>query len=344
MTVGKDKCTKLEHPAFLSKTAQAGGETDYMKKTHILAFALFIFVALSSNVLAGDYAHFHFIGFSRGGAYLAFEEYGINDELEDSSPYSVIYIVNVAQNRYAVSPFKTNGDVSPYDENGKYDADEIETEVRIRNLRRARRELRRYGIIDGNTGLQVAAHLINEYATNYDEPASPAEAPAPTPETLEANANTSVANANSNSSANQNTAGIKSNVSKEPREEEKPDPMERYVSYLPQQVSFTKRGNALYRDGFFQIKLKPVPVTQKNCDQYERDMFSFEMTLINEARETVTLQKAGPVPKNRGCTDGYGIQEAFVYHNKLVVFVGIFTRGWEGENLRLMAVTGELND
>jgi predicted secreted protein len=304
-----------------------------MKTLQILGLLIMIAV-FSSVTFAADYAHFHFIGFSNGGKYLAFEEYGINDDVDDSSPYSAIYIVNVDENKFAVLPIKTILDVYP-----RAEWDEYETKVRSKNRRRAKKQLKRFGIIDGNTGLQVAAHLINEYDTDYDEPISPP--PTPTPEEDE-NANISSPNANSNTSFNQNTAGANANTY--PLKQEKVDPMSAYHSGLPQQVSFTKSGNTVWRDGFYQIKIKPVPVTQ-HCNQYEgeQEVFSFEMTLTNEQHETKTLQKSGKVPKNRGCVDGYGIQEAFLYHNKLAVFVGIFTRGWEGENMRMMAVTGELD-
>lgn len=309
-----------------------------MKKLQQSAFALLLLVALTSVAFAGDYAHFHFIGFSNGGKYLAFEEYGVNDGVEDSSPYSAIYIVNVDENNFAVAPIKMNLDVYPV-----ADYDEWEVKVRNKNKLKARKQLKRFGIVDGNTGLQVAAHLMNEYDTDYEEPTAPQKEPQPTPDE---DANIYSSNSNSNSSVNQNTdSNTNANTSPlEEEKEEKVDPMSSYLAWLPQQVSFTKAGNTLYRIGFYQIKIKPVPVTQKNCDEYERDMFSFEMTLTNEAKETKILQKSGKVPPNRGCVDGYGIQEAFLYRNKLAVFVGIFTRGWEGENLRLMAVTGDLDD
>ncbi len=308
-----------------------------MKKLQQSAFAFLLLAAFSSVAFAGDYAHFHFIGFSNGGKYLAFEEYGINDDVDDSSPYSAIYIVNVDENNFAIPPFKLNLEV--YDER---DWDESETAVRAKNKRRAKKQLKRFGIIDGNTGLQVVAHLINEYDFDDEETVSPS--PTPTPEEDD-NANFSSPNANSNMSFNANTAGANTNSNSNPKKVEKIDPMDSYYAGLLQQVSFTKAGNTLWRNGFYQIKIKPVPVTQ-HCDQYEgeRDMFSFEMTLTNERRETKILQKSGKVPPNRGCVDGYGIQEAFIYRNKLAVFVGIFTRGWEGENMRLMAVTGDLDD
>ncbi len=318
-----------------------------MRKIQLLVGILI----LSATAFAGDYAHFHFIGFSRDAKYLAFEEYGINDSVDDSSPYSSIYIVNVRENRWAIEPLLARGNPSPYDGNGQYDADKIETEVRNRNRRHAAKQLRRFKIIDGNTGLQTAAHLINEYDTDYaeaeptaEEKAKQAAKAAKEEEEILANINRP-SNANvSMSNSNTSSSNSNSNTKTSPPKEVKHDPLDEYQIFLPQQVSFTKAGNALYREGFYQLKIKPVPVTQKNCDEYERDMFSFELTLTNESKETRILQNSGKVPKNRGCVNGYGIQEVFLYHNYLAVFVGVFTRGWEGENLRLIAVTGKLDD
>jgi hypothetical protein len=336
-----------------------------MRTICLFIFSLSLLTAISATTFAGDYAHFHFIGFSRAGQYLAFEEYGINDDVDDSSAYSVIYIVDVLKNEWAMPPFKANGNPSPYDENMQYDADKIETDVRDRNMRRAAGALRRYKIVEGNTGLQVVAHLINEYDVGLRTVELPAASavPMPAPEMFDnsnsnvagrfnsnsaLNSNSYIPNANANSASSSNTAPYNSNaVSNSMTDTETPDanrdPMENYLAFLPQTVAFTKRGNALYQDGFYELKINPVPVKQKNCDEYERDMFSFELTLKNERDEVRVLQRSGPVPRNRGCVDGYGIQEAYVYHNRLAVFIGIFTRGWEGENMRLMSVTGELD-
>ncbi len=294
-------------------------EIKIMRKIQLLICVLI----LSASALAGDYAHFHFIGFSRDAKYLAFEEYGFNDDVDDDSAYSKIYIVNVRENRWVIEPFISNGNFPSYDENKPTDSDKLETEVRDKNHRKAAKSLKRFKIIDGNTGLQVAAHLINEYDTDYNEATEPPKS-LPTPDAEKVTVN-----------INPNTSLPK---------EIKHNPLAGYQVFLPQQVSFTKRGNALYREGFYQLKIKPVPIKQKNCDEYERDMFSFELSLTNESKETRILQHSGKVPKNRGCVDGYGIQEVFIYHNYLAVFIGVFTYGWEGENLRLIAVTGKLDN
>ena len=65
--------------------------------------------AFSSVTFAENPADVNVIGFSHGGKYFAFEEYGINDDEDDISPYSTIYIVNVANNSFAVAPFEANG-------------------------------------------------------------------------------------------------------------------------------------------------------------------------------------------------------------------------------------------
>src|SRR5688572_13468042 len=60
---------------------------------------------LAVGVRAGDYAKLNFIGFSKTGKYLAFEEYGVQDG--SGFPYSAFYIVNVETNSYVAGPFES---------------------------------------------------------------------------------------------------------------------------------------------------------------------------------------------------------------------------------------------
>lgn len=69
------------------------------------------------------------------------------------------------------------------------------------------------------------------------------------------------------------------------------------------------------------------------------------LTLKNEGeKKTSMLQKDTHIPKSRGCALGYRIQEVFVYREKyLVIFLNVFLPGFEGQNLRYLAITGTLN-
>jgi len=235
-----------------------------------------IMAVVSITALPGDYAHFHFIGFSRDARYLAFEEFGITDY--EGQAYSSIYVIDTEKNLFAASPFRTVGKRHRSME----DEEKFSEPVRKETRQKANAQLKRFGIVDGNTGVQVAAHLINEY---------------------------------SNGDQNKSSEG------------------------LPLKVAFTKRGNPLYREGYWEIELKEVATGE---EKYGEKLMSFEMTIKNENNDMRVVQRAGKVPKDRGDATGYAIQEVFLYHNRLAIFVGVFSRGWEGDDMRLMAVTTRL--
>jgi hypothetical protein len=80
-----------------------------MKKIQHIAFTFLVLAAFSSFALADNPAQVDVIGFSQSGKYFAFAEYGNNDDEDDKSPYSIMYIINVAKNRLAVAPFRADG-------------------------------------------------------------------------------------------------------------------------------------------------------------------------------------------------------------------------------------------
>ena len=63
------------------------------------SLALVVFLICITTARAGDFANLNFIGFSKDGRYLAFEEYGIQDG--SGWAYSNFYFVDVAKNVYA---------------------------------------------------------------------------------------------------------------------------------------------------------------------------------------------------------------------------------------------------
>lgn len=80
-----------------------------MRKIWLLICIGLLTSAFSSVTFAENPAEVNVIGFSHAGKYFAFEEFGINDDDDDKSPYSIIYIINVAKNSFAVAPFKADG-------------------------------------------------------------------------------------------------------------------------------------------------------------------------------------------------------------------------------------------
>ena len=89
---------------------------------------------------AGNADYYSIIGFSKDGAYLAFERYGTSDG--SGFPYSEILTINVAKNDYAAKPLKLVLEES----------DMKETIARARNLKQALPLLNKFGIVQGETG------------------------------------------------------------------------------------------------------------------------------------------------------------------------------------------------
>ena len=80
-----------------------------MSKISRLIYIALLASAFSSVTFAEDSADVNVIGFSQSGKYFAFEEFGTGDDVDDKSAYSIIYIINVAKNSFAIAPFKADG-------------------------------------------------------------------------------------------------------------------------------------------------------------------------------------------------------------------------------------------
>ena len=111
---------------------------------------LFVYLLFAGSVYAGDYAKLNFIGFSKNGKYLAFEQYGVQDG--SGFPYSDYYIVNVETNSYAAGPFESQL------------RSETATQAQARTSARlkAAASLKKFGIIERNTGSLVISRLFTD--------------------------------------------------------------------------------------------------------------------------------------------------------------------------------------
>lgn len=241
-----------------------------MKKTFLI---LAIVLLLAANSFAGDYANLNFIGFSKDGKFLAFEEYGTGDGA--GFPYSNIYFINTEKNAFAASP------VTVFIEN------ETATETQARNKAKfaAAKKLRDLKIVNGNTGTHAVSHLLTDFTSNR---ASSAEVDV---------------------------------------------------------VRFAEIVASMYRSGDYELSLKPILTKSKDCEIYGFDTYKFELTLKdNENKLSRFLQKDAELPKSRGCALGYAIQDVYIFEDNLVTFLNVFKPGFEGPDMRFMAVSGKLKD
>ena len=131
-----------------------------MTNLKTLLLAGVVAVIAVTAVRAGDYAKLNFIGFSKTGKHLAFEEYGVQDG--SGFPYSNFYVVSVGTNSYAAGPFRVRLE------------NETATEPQARAKARlaAAASLKKFGIIERNTGSLVVSRPFTDLSVrklNDDE-------------------------------------------------------------------------------------------------------------------------------------------------------------------------------
>ncbi len=124
------------------------------------------------------------------------------------------------------------------------------------------------------------------------------------------------------------------------------------VSHLPtdltfgdedKQVRFAEEIGSMYHKGDYALQLNEIPLKSPECQSYGDDTFGFELTLSDkDANATRTLQKDAALPASRGCPLSYDIRSVYTYKGLVAVFISVYTRGFEGPDLRHLAVTGKL--
>ena len=243
-----------------------------MQNTRTVLLAVVILVSLSTQALAGDYATLNFIGFSKDGKYLAFEEYGSQDG--SGFPYSNIYFVDVVKNSFAAPQIN----ITLQNETAS------EQQARSRAKLRAAASLRRFKIVNGNTGTMIISRVHNDLAVNNF-------------------------------------------LSSEPEKTET--------------INFAEIVGSMYRQGNYDLILRPIEHKSKECEYAYQTVYKFELTLKDKTDgDTVVLQRDTKLPASRSCPIDYAMQYAYLYDSYIVVFVSTYSIGFEGPDMRYMAVTG----
>jgi predicted secreted protein len=103
--------------------------------------------------------------------------------------------------------------------------------------------------------------------------------------------------------------------------------------------------------GSFEIEVKDIKVAQ-NADCPDSDIVTLagmELTLKNlQTGVTKTLAKDETLPKSRRCPLGYDIEAIYapadtqVGNDPMVALIGVYSRGFEGSDRRMIAVPFEL--
>lgn len=132
-------------------------------KTWSVLTLLLVLFLLPAKIFAGDFADLNFIGFSKDGKYLAFEESGTYDGCGGS--YSFTYYIDTAKNAYALPPTRI-------EETCDTPEDERRQKLRNKKLELVKAaNLRRLKIVPKNTGDLVLAHLTTDWSAGaFTEP------------------------------------------------------------------------------------------------------------------------------------------------------------------------------
>lgn len=111
----------------------------------------------------------------------------------------------------------------------------------------------------------------------------------------------------------------------------------------PIAVQFAETIGSMYKRGHFELVLRPEKNMPKDCEAFEQEMFMLDLKLVNRDYDSTTvLQQDAALPASRGCALGYRFQDVYLHKGVIVVFLNVFTTGFEGPDMRFMAVTGPL--
>lgn len=238
-------------------------------------FALFLLITIPASIFAGDYSEFDFISISENGKYMAFEEYGTQDG--SGFPYSNIYFINIEQNEYAAAPVKIRIE--------KESAYLKISPTRAKAKKAATANLKKFGIVEGNTGRLVVARLLTDSEFDF----SPYKDGAKT-----------------------------------------------------QTINFKSYVGSMFSEGEYKLTLTPLKVEGKK-DYVENPVYKLELLFADKIKNTEkTLQKDKTLPESRGLPVAYRVEKIYLYKDKIIVFLNIFTTGFEGPDMRYMVVAGNV--
>lgn len=266
-----------------------------------------VLASLSVGVFAGEYADLNFIGFSKDGKYLAFEESGRWDPSD--ALFSNTYFINVDDNSYALPPVRIDDFVEPWADRNPFAA----RDRKLRALTAA--NLRKLKIVTGDRGTLVVSHLLTDWS--FEKPVM-------------------------EDSSTINPDRTLGPPVKAPNYEGA-----FFWSYDPiQKVIFNDylNPNSANTGEYYELTLKSIEVEAPESNR-SGGTYKFELTLDDRTRhellETQVLQKDSILPAARKFPYGYRIERVYVKGKKIAVFLNVFNHGFEGVSMRYMVVTGE---
>ena len=92
----------------------------------------------------------------------------------------------------------------------------------------------------------------------------------------------------------------------------------------------------------YELRLEETPVKSAVCEERGQPaaLLTVNLTFAGNVR---VLQKDIALPRSRGaCPGGYRVQDVYVYKNTLAVFLNVYTAGFEGPDMRYLALGAPL--
>lgn len=276
-----------------------------MKILQMLTRVLLLIAAFSAVLFAGDYADVKLIGFSTDGKYMAFEESGSWDG--SGGDYATTYYVDVAANKYAMPPSTYEWDMDSMKGSRKrlpLSAYKAKVTTAINKLK----------IVRGNTGRQVIAHLLNDWS--YVEMKK---------------SETYFTDSDGEETAPTVTDYVGGMISRGAGTEK--------IIFNPQLWSYTQNTT-----DFYELTLTSSETNSgEECSEGLRSEMTIKDNTHHRELPIQMLQKDGPkIPESRHSPFGYKVEQVYFYKNRLAVIVNVFSQGFEGPDMRYIAVTGKL--
>lgn len=99
----------------------------------------------------------------------------------------------------------------------------------------------------------------------------------------------------------------------------------------------------------WQLNMSEYPMMASGCSGFEADIRGFSLTLtLDDGQPPRTMQQDSSIPSSRKCPIGYGISDVVIHGDynepsRLIVLVRVMSVGFEGPDLRYIAIPAIIN-
>ncbi len=102
-------------------------------------------------------------------------------------------------------------------------------------------------------------------------------------------------------------------------------------------------------DAEWRLDINEYPMTASGCSGFESDIRGFALVLTRDGGQPATnMHEDTSIPSSRNCPIGYGISDVIIHGdynapNQLVVLVRVLSVGFEGPDMRFIAIPAIIN-